>query len=53
LRRRLRRGIRLGDGPRRIEGLDGGHAHVARRLQVDAEVVEIDVSSRIEAKRPD
>ena len=34
-----------------MSDLDRGHAHVARRLQVDAEIVEIDASLRIDAER--
>src|SRR5258705_7333232 len=48
-----RRLLKLGDRLRRIGDLDGGHAHLARRLQVDAEIVEIDASVGIDVKRVD
>src|SRR6476620_10972467 len=43
--------LKLGDGLRRVEHLDCDHAHFARRLQVDAEIVEIDASLGIDAER--
>src|SRR3981081_2043938 len=48
-----RRRFQFGDGLLRVEHLDGGHAHVARRLQVDAEIVEIDGRPRIDVQRLD
>ncbi|MEH2480241.1 hypothetical protein V1282_003598 [Nitrobacteraceae bacterium AZCC 2146] len=43
-----RRGFKLGDGLFRARDLDRGHAHFARGLQVDAEVVEIDAIAGID-----
>src|SRR5436309_273688 len=44
------RRLKFGDGLRRIDDLDRGHAHFARRLQVDAEIVEIDAMFGIDVK---
>jgi hypothetical protein len=38
---------------RRVEHLDGGHAHVARWLQVDAEIVKINAAFGVDAERLD
>src|ERR1700754_2260924 len=46
-----RRCFEITDRLRRVKHLDRGHAHLARRLQVDAEVVEIDAMPGIDAER--
>jgi len=43
--------IEFGNRLRRIDHLDRGHAHVARRFQVDAEIVEVNASLRVDAER--
>jgi hypothetical protein len=51
--RQPRRRFKLGDGLRRIEHLDGGHAHFARRLQIAPETIEVNASFWIDAERLD
>src|SRR5438034_5973389 len=44
------RRFKFGDGLRRADDLDRGHAHFARRLQVDAEIVKIDATCGVDVK---
>ena len=43
-------GVELGDRLARIHDLDGGHPHLARRLEVDAEVVQQDRVACLDAQ---
>ena len=52
-KRQLCRRLELRDGLRRVEHLDGGHAHLARGLQIDAEIVKIDAVPGIDVQRLD
>ncbi len=51
--RQLGRRLKLSDRLRCIGHLDGGHAHVTRRFEVDTEIVEINAASGVDAQRLD